>query len=155
MKSSSLSKGRFLCLLSGHIGPFTYVDFWASSVSMIIWARCPISVEHMMSFWCPFLDSHLRTYHSNICVLPIIAMLNSCTSTLMDKYVTSAIGRNPTNFFPERFMDTDTGPLSKLDVSGQNFHFLPFGSGRHRCPAVSLATKFQAIPKHRLPTALY
>ena len=102
----------------------------------------------------------------------------------------------PNEFFLERVMDTDTGPLSKLDVSSQNFHFIPFGSGRHGFPAVSLAlvkvqmaiaslvqafdwsllkgmepmdfdmsegagflcspaTKFWAIPKHRLPTALY
>ena len=102
----------------------------------------------------------------------------------------------PNEFFPERFIDTDTGPLSKLDVSSRNFHFIPFGSGRRGCPAVSLAlvnvqmaiaslvqafdwslphgmepmdfdmsegagllcapaTKFRAVPKHHLPTALY
>ena len=113
-----------------------------------------------------------------------------------------AIGHDERNweksneFFPERFMDTDTGLLLKFNVSSQKYNFLPFGSGRRGCPAVSLAfvnvqmavasliqafdwslpqgmepmnfdmsegagflcsraTKFRAVPKHRLPTALY
>ena len=33
-------------------------------------------------FWCPFLDPHLTTYHSNIGV-HIIAMLDIATSTLI------------------------------------------------------------------------
>ncbi|MCO5601806.1 hypothetical protein L7F22_055931 [Adiantum nelumboides] len=49
-----------------------------------------------------------------------------------------AIGRDPTiwdrplEFRPERFLDSD------VDVRGQHFHLLPFGSGRRRCPALSL-----------------
>ena len=113
-----------------------------------------------------------------------------------------AIGHDDRNwekaneFLPERFMDTDTGPLPKLDGAGRNFHYLPFGTGRRGCPAASLAlvnvqmavvsliqafdwslpqgmepmdfdmsegagflctraTKFRAVPKHRLPIASY
>ncbi|GJY13891.1 cytochrome P450 93A3-like protein [Tanacetum coccineum] len=40
---------------------------------------------------------------------------------------------NPLDFNPERFVD------NMLDVRGQHFHFLPFGSGRRMCPAISLA----------------
>ncbi|KDP43432.1 hypothetical protein JCGZ_16719 [Jatropha curcas] len=54
-----------------------------------------------------------------------------------------AIGRdpnyweNPLEFEPERFMDNEKNGL--IDVRGQNYHLLPFGSGRRSCPGTSLA----------------
>ncbi|CAA6658524.1 unnamed protein product [Spirodela intermedia] len=54
-----------------------------------------------------------------------------------------AIGRdpnqweNPLEFRPERF--TAKGQSFGIDVRGQHYHFLPFGSGRRRCPGLSLA----------------
>ncbi|KAF2293627.1 hypothetical protein GH714_003500 [Hevea brasiliensis] len=51
-----------------------------------------------------------------------------------------AIGRdpnyweNPMEFQPERFMGS-----SVIDVRGQHYHLLPFGSGRRSCPGTSLA----------------
>lgn len=57
-----------------------------------------------------------------------------------------AIGRdpnhwvNPLEFKPDRFMiEEDEIEKSLLDVRGQHFHFLPFGSGRRGCPGTSLA----------------
>ncbi|KAI3507612.1 hypothetical protein L1887_22601 [Cichorium endivia] len=50
-----------------------------------------------------------------------------------------ALGRDPTHwenpleFKPERFEE------SQLDVRGQHFHMLPFGSGRRMCPGISIA----------------
>ncbi|KAL3371358.1 hypothetical protein AABB24_008075 [Solanum stoloniferum] len=38
-------------------------------------------------------------------------------------------------FIPERFIENN------IDVKGQNFAFLPFGSGRRRCPGYSLGMK--------------
>lgn len=35
---------------------------------------------------------------------------------------------NPTQFNPERFIEND------IDIKGQDFRLLPFGSGRRRCP---------------------
>ncbi|TQD99209.1 hypothetical protein C1H46_015219 [Malus baccata] len=64
-----------------------------------------------------------------------------------------AIGRdpkyweNPLHFYPERFL----APLSgggdgarALDVRGQNFQLLPFGTGRRICPGINLA--LQMLP---------
>ncbi|KAM4087574.1 hypothetical protein ACB094_07G004600 [Castanea mollissima] len=54
---------------------------------------------------------------------------------------TWSIGRDPSiwdapeEFRPERFMGKD------IDVKGQNFELLPFGSGRRMCPGYSLGLK--------------
>ncbi|KAF3442606.1 hypothetical protein FNV43_RR16522 [Rhamnella rubrinervis] len=48
---------------------------------------------------------------------------------------------NPLEFRPERFTGEE-GIIRKrdqLDVRGQNFQYLPFGSGRRSCPGASLA----------------
>ncbi|ONH95459.1 hypothetical protein PRUPE_7G072300 [Prunus persica] len=45
----------------------------------------------------------------------------------------------PLEFEPERFVTEDGSGKSQLDVRGQHFHLLPFGSGRRGCPGTSLA----------------
>ncbi|KAL2483128.1 Cytochrome [Forsythia ovata] len=56
-----------------------------------------------------------------------------------------AIGRdpkhweNPLQFQPERFLNEDGNVKAQLDVRGQHYHLLPFGSGRRGCPGTSLA----------------
>ncbi|KFK27280.1 hypothetical protein AALP_AA8G361500 [Arabis alpina] len=44
------------------------------------------------------------------------------------------IWKDPDEFIPERFMDCD------IDVKGQHFELLPFGSGRRICPALYMGT---------------
>ncbi|KAL5975966.1 hypothetical protein ACLOJK_020295 [Asimina triloba] len=54
-----------------------------------------------------------------------------------------AVGRDPSywdrplEFLPERFIDENG--RSQIDIRGQHYHFLPFGSGRRGCPGTTLA----------------
>ncbi|KAL5713266.1 hypothetical protein ACHQM5_015358 [Ranunculus cassubicifolius] len=56
-----------------------------------------------------------------------------------------AIGRsseywaNPEDFYPERFVD------NSIDFRGQDFEFLPFGSGRRICPAISMGVTMMEL----------
>lgn len=45
-----------------------------------------------------------------------------------------SVWSDPTEFQPERFLTTH----KEVDVKGQNFELLPFGSGRRKCAGMSL-----------------
>lgn len=48
-------------------------------------------------------------------------------------------------FRPERFLQSNEGDgLGVIDVKGQHFQLLPFGTGRRGCPGLSLA--MQEVP---------
>ncbi|XP_058735439.1 2-hydroxyisoflavanone synthase [Vicia villosa] len=59
-----------------------------------------------------------------------------------------AVGRDPKywkrplEFRPERFLENvvGEGEAASVDLKGQDFQLLPFGSGRRMCPGVNLAT---------------
>ncbi|XP_059306004.1 cytochrome P450 93A3-like [Lycium ferocissimum] len=46
---------------------------------------------------------------------------------------------NPLEFKPERFLNEDGSTKTQLDLRGQHYQFLPFGSGRRGCPGITLA----------------
>ncbi|XP_076915196.1 cytochrome P450 76T24-like [Bidens hawaiensis] len=46
---------------------------------------------------------------------------------------------NPTMFMPERFLE------DKRDYKGQHFEFIPFGSGRRKCPGMPLAERMLSL----------
>ncbi|XP_060174110.1 nicotine N-demethylase CYP82E4-like [Lycium barbarum] len=47
------------------------------------------------------------------------------------------IWSNPDTFDPERFLTSQVG----VDVRGQQYEFIPFGSGRRSCPGITYATQ--------------
>jgi cytochrome P450 len=51
---------------------------------------------------------------------------------------------SPDEFRPERFLvspkERDDSELDQNESKGQNFQYVPFGSGRRRCPGSNLAT---------------
>ncbi|MBA0809957.1 hypothetical protein Gohar_001983 [Gossypium harknessii] len=51
------------------------------------------------------------------------------------------IWANPSKFQPERFMTTH----KDVDVRGQNFELIPFGSGRRMCPGISFALQNSSL----------
>ena len=53
---------------------------------------------------------------------------------------------NPLEFQPDRFLTEHAG----LDVRGQNYEFLPFGSGRRMCPGISFAFEMMHLTLARL-----
>ncbi|KAL9462073.1 hypothetical protein AB3S75_000133 [Citrus x aurantiifolia] len=50
------------------------------------------------------------------------------------------VWQEPCKFLPERFLTTD----KDIDLRGQNFELIPFGSGIRICPKISFA--FQVMP---------
>ncbi|KAK7406604.1 hypothetical protein VNO78_08233 [Psophocarpus tetragonolobus] len=56
------------------------------------------------------------------------------------------IWSDPHDFRPERFLTTH----KDVDVKGQNYEFVPFGSGRRACPGASLALRVVHLTLARL-----
>ena len=48
---------------------------------------------------------------------------------------------DPTEFQPERFFTTHKG----VDIRGQHFELIPFGSGRRMCPGISFALQITQL----------
>nr|AYM55679.1 cytochrome P450 [Croton stellatopilosus] len=56
------------------------------------------------------------------------------------------IWKNPSEFQPERFLNEH----ASFDARGQDFEYLPFGSGRRMCPGVSFAFQLLHLSLARL-----
>lgn len=53
---------------------------------------------------------------------------------------------DPEKFMPERFLKSHNG----FEVSGQNFEFIPFDSGRQSCPGITFAMQVTHLTLARL-----
>ncbi|KAF3628296.1 putative cytochrome 71A1-like [Capsicum annuum] len=99
----------------------------------------------------PYIDAIIKEtfrLHPLCTLLPPHYSIDDCNVAGYDipkgttVYVNAwSLGRNPKywdrseEFMPERFIEND------IDMKGQNFTLLPFGSGRRRCPGYSLGIK--------------
>ncbi|CAL9027537.1 unnamed protein product [Prunus brigantina] len=99
----------------------------------------------------PYIDAIMKETmrkHPVVAMLPPRLALEDCNVAGYDIYKgtivfvnTWSMGRDPTlwdapdEFRPERFLG------KAIDVKGQSFEFLPFGSGRRMCPGYSLGLK--------------
>ncbi|VAH13183.1 unnamed protein product [Triticum turgidum subsp. durum] len=99
----------------------------------------------------PYVDAIMKEAMRMHPVVPLLVPRLSREDTTVGGYDIPAgtrvhisvwsIGRDPAlwdapeHFMPERFLD------SKLDVNGQDYELLPFGSGRRMCPGYSLGLK--------------
>lgn len=99
----------------------------------------------------PYIDAIIKEtfrLHPLCALLPPHYSIEDCNVARYDipkgtiVYVNAwSLGRNPKywdrpeEFIPERFIDNN------MDMKGQNFALLPFGSGRRRCPGYGLGMK--------------
>ncbi|KAK3220941.1 hypothetical protein Dsin_014911 [Dipteronia sinensis] len=100
-----------------------------------------------------YLDAILKETLRLHPALPLLVPRSSCTAQTISEYTIPKGSRvlfnvwamqrdpeaweNPLEFQPERFL-RDAG---KGEYKGNNYNFLPFGSGRRICPGISLAEK--------------
>lgn len=103
----------------------------------------------------PFLKAVMKETLRLYPILPLLVPHSPSETTIISNYTIPkgsrlfinvwAIQRdpnqweNPLVFDPERFLNNST--TTKLDFSGNDFSYLPFGSGRRNCAGVALAER--------------
>uniref|UniRef100_A0A2N9FQK8 Cytochrome P450 n=1 Tax=Fagus sylvatica TaxID=28930 RepID=A0A2N9FQK8_FAGSY len=90
--------------------------------TMRLYPAAPLLVPHESMEECTLVGYHVPTGTRLLVNLPKLHR---------DPYVWV----DPTEFRPERFLTTHKG----VDVRGQHFELIPFGSGRRMCPGISFA----------------
>eukprot|EP00253_Pinus_taeda_P035162 PITA_35162 len=82
----------------------------------------------------PLLVPHMNLHHAKLCGYDIPAeskiLVNAWFLANNTKW-----WDKPEEFIPERFL----GDEEKIEASGNDFRFLPFGVGRRSCPEIILA----------------
>ncbi|XP_004310207.1 PREDICTED: geraniol 8-hydroxylase-like [Fragaria vesca subsp. vesca] len=117
----------------------------------------PKVIEHLLSesniARLPYLQAIIKETFRLRPVAPLLLPRKAETDVEIGGYIVPkgaqvlvniwAIGRdpsiwdNPNSFMPERFLGSD----NQIDVMGNNFELIPFGSGRRICPGLPLAMR--------------
>jgi len=99
----------------------------------------------------PYLQAIIKETLRLHCPIPMIPRVGSEDCTIDGHFVPAGtrvlanfwvVSRdpefwvNPLEFNPERFIGNDK--VNDVDVRGQHFHLLPFGTGKRLCPGISL-----------------
>ncbi|CAL9002025.1 unnamed protein product [Prunus brigantina] len=90
--------------------------------TMRLYPAAPLSVPHECMEDCTVANYHVK---AGTRLLVNLSKIQRDPNVWVD----------PDQFQPERFLTTH----KDFDVRGQNFEFMPFGSGRRICPGISLA----------------
>ncbi|KAH7352857.1 hypothetical protein KP509_19G067600 [Ceratopteris richardii] len=80
----------------------------------------------------PLLMPHTVSENSKICGYNLPHSTIACINVWVIGR-DSKLWKDPLRFYPERFLD------SNMDVRGQDFELLPFGSGRPACPGLAFS----------------
>uniref|UniRef100_A0A2N9I0Z8 Cytochrome P450 n=1 Tax=Fagus sylvatica TaxID=28930 RepID=A0A2N9I0Z8_FAGSY len=96
--------------------------------TMRLYPAAPLSVPHESIEDCTLASYHVPVGTRLVVNLPKLHR---------DPHVWS----NPSEFKPERFLTSH----KDVDVRGQQFEFIPFGSGRRVCPGISFAVQVMQL----------
>ncbi|KAA8543523.1 hypothetical protein F0562_020982 [Nyssa sinensis] len=101
--------------------------------TLLLYPPAPLSVPHEA-----LEDCHLAGYH--------IPKGSRLFVNVWKLHRDPRIWSEPDKFMPERFLTSH----AEVDVSGQHFELIPFGSGRRSCPGITLAMQVTHLTLARL-----
>ncbi|EEF31308.1 cytochrome P450, putative [Ricinus communis] len=120
-----LKVGRNRCVQDSDIDNLVYLNAIVKE-TLRLYPPGPLAVPHEASE-----DCSIAGYH--------IPKGTRVFANLWKLHRDPNVWSSPNEFVPERFLTSQ----ANMDVSGQNFEYIPFGSGRRSCPGLNFA--IQAI----------
>ncbi|XP_048233354.1 xanthotoxin 5-hydroxylase CYP82C4 isoform X2 [Ricinus communis] len=120
-----LKVGRNRCVQDSDIDNLVYLNAIVKE-TLRLYPPGPLAVPHEASE-----DCSIAGYH--------IPKGTRVFANLWKLHRDPNVWSSPIEFVPERFLTSQ----ANMDVSGQNFEYIPFGSGRRSCPGLNFA--IQAI----------
>ncbi|KAB1204822.1 Cytochrome P450 82A3 [Morella rubra] len=130
--------------LNIHVGKDRYVD--ESDIKNLVYLQA--IVKETLRLYPPAPIISLRAAMED-CTLSSGYHISAGTRLMVNAWKIhrdERIWSDPHKFWPERFLTSH----KNIDVRGQNFELIPFGSGRRSCPGVSLALQLVHLTLARL-----